>query len=278
VRVTVVAALVLAAASLTAPCCASGSTLLASTDLGVQSPGLPTELPGGNLGDLPSSLPSLSSSEPSRYGPGATGAMLEVLTNPSSLAAPPGMGPRVGRATDPRPSVMAGGSSGTEPQRSIVPGTGSSSPLRSAPDADSGSLMSASHADPGQNAAETPSGLLSNREPNPSGSTAVPQSTNPAAPGAKRRRETSSLFSSQVAIEYSSTNDARATGPSAAPGADAATSSNGPAASRSAYAAMAELRREKTGSFSTRLTVFGLAFLGLVIAPFAVSLLRRGLT
>jgi hypothetical protein len=89
--------------------------------------------------------------------------------------------------------------------------------------------------------------------------------------------ETGGLFSSQVSIEYSSTNAARAMGPPA-PGTDAAASSNGASVSRSAYAAMAALRREKSGSLSTRLTMFGLAFLGLVIAPFAVSLLRRGLT
>jgi hypothetical protein len=278
VRVTVVAAVVLAAASLSAPYCSAGATPLAGTDLGVQSPGLPTELPGSNLGDLPSSLPHLSSSDLPQYGPGATGAMLEVLTNPSSLAAPPGMAPGVGKTAEPQPSLMAGGRSGMEPQRSAAFGTGDGSSLRSGPDEDPGALMSSRHADPGQKAAETPSGLLSNREPNSAGSTGGSQSTGASPSGAKRRMGTGSLFSSQVAIEYSSTNDARATAPSTAPGADAAASSNGAAVSRSAYAAMAALRGEKSGSLSTRLTMFGLAFLGLVIAPFAVSLLRRGLT
>src|SRR5207248_3663538 len=96
---------VLTAASFSAQRCHAGSTALPGHDAGVRTPGLSTDLPGGNLGDLPSSLPSPSSPEMTRHDEGGSAAMLKVLNDPSLLAAAPGTPARAAMTVAPRPPV-----------------------------------------------------------------------------------------------------------------------------------------------------------------------------
>ena len=258
-RVSVVALAVFTAASLSTSRCSAGTMALPGSE-GVQSPGLATDLPGSKLCDLPSLLPRPSSPAITRYGSVASGAMLKVLNDPSSLAAAPGTPARAAIAAVLRPPVNETETWGAGPHESVVPGASSGSPLRSPAVEDApGSLISSA-------------GRSSDLRAAPSSG-----SGHPAAGGARGVIENGGLFVSQVAIDYSSTNDARAAGRSASPGPDAAAFPGGPALPPGAYAGIAAVPRDKVASTSNRFSLFGLAFFALAVAPFALGLLRRRL-
>src|SRR5438445_12445561 len=103
-RVSVVAAAALAAASLFPQPCHAGSTALPGSE-GVQSPELSTDLPGSHLGGLPSSFSHPSSAALTSHNANGSEAMLEVLKDPSLLAAAPGARVHGTVAEAPRPPV-----------------------------------------------------------------------------------------------------------------------------------------------------------------------------
>src|SRR5712691_9279857 len=89
-RVFVVTAAVVAAASLSTSRCHAGSATLPGYDDGIRTPGLSTDLPGSHLAGLPSSLTHASNQSATERDPMPSGAMLKLLKDPSLLSAAPG--------------------------------------------------------------------------------------------------------------------------------------------------------------------------------------------
>jgi hypothetical protein len=88
--------------------------------------------------------------------------------------------------------------------------------------------------------------------------------------------EDGGLFSAQVAIPFSGTNDARAAVPTLAPGADLLGLPAGATLLPGAYMGLAA-PPEKPASAFNRFYAYGLAFLALSVVPLAAGFFRRRL-
>src|SRR5207247_1628288 len=107
--------------------------------------GLSTDLPGGNLGDLPSSLPRSSSLPMTPHDANGSGAMLKVLKDPSLLAAAPGTPARAAMMDAPQPLVRGTRMPGTASPGTGDPGESLGLPIRSpVPERSSPSLLESS--------------------------------------------------------------------------------------------------------------------------------------
>jgi hypothetical protein len=88
--------------------------------------------------------------------------------------------------------------------------------------------------------------------------------------------ENGGLFTSQVAIPFSGTNDARSAGPTPALGADLLGLPAGATLLPGAYMGLAAPPERPASSFN-RFYAYGLAFLALSVVPFAAGFFRRRL-